>query len=851
MRGKRFFGAIIACAMTISILPATMAMAENETGGKIYYSEDFENVTDGNAWSQAEGYPWSATESTSGLPREGKMFGTWASANGKFVIDEISGSKALKVTTGAIDAYPLRLTSGTGKYEMTLDIMALDGTDTTKYGSTRFPMGGVTVNNWPYANVTFGKATGTTKATEFFITDNKCIVEANKFVHLRVIYDCENRTVTMSAYQNDVQLVKNVKLDMDSNFTKESCKLIWGEAINSNGEKLQFALDNIVLKDYVFDGIYYSENFEGVTDGNTWSQEEGYPWSATESTSGLPREGKMFGTWASTTGRFAIKDLEGSKALTVSGGIDAYPLRLTPGTGKYEMTLDIMALDGTDTTKYGSTRFPMGGVAVNNWPYANVTFGKATGTTKATEFFITDNKCIVEANKFVHLNVIYDCVNRTVTMSAYQNGTPLVEDVKLNMDSAFTKENCKLIWGESIAANYEQLQFAIDNVVLKDYVPTYDIVNLVAASTNETGKAVVSFTNPRNDDITSIKVYVNDVEQAIEANLDSKAFNEIVLTRLTINTSYNIKVVTVVGGETKTYETNFTTDKGGETNTFMNNWTTYRREDNGYTNSIAVLDKDIKASGESSARIDGNMIKMKGNTYYGIQQKIQNLAPTSVYRVVFKTKTEKVSHVMAIFDAKPFDFGDEGTNWQQKDAINVLTTQDWTEYSFDFDNVTNAMGDSSDSYSACLLLATDALQGSVWFDDVAVYDITNDETMTNNLLINGGFEEEYVITAPVMTLSNQTITKLATGDVTFKSTVTNNTNEEDFDVKMIVALYDGDKLVNVALADKAATDDSKVNNYSATITIPELTSGNYKVNVMYWDSLEMMRPYIPAVPFTE
>ena len=808
MKAKKHVSLLIAISMIVSMFVAMPSASA--AGATIYYSEDFDDVTDVQAWSSAEGYKWA--EDKSGRPKDGKLFGTWGSGSDKFAIEELGGSKALKVLSGTLDAYPLKVTPGTGKYEMTVDVMAFDGSSTTSYGNVAFQMGSANVTAWPYANVSLGKATSSTKATEFFIAGNKATMAANTFVNLKAIYDCEAGTVTLSAYQNGATLIENIVLPFKDGFTQASSKLIWGGATSSNYEALRFAIDNVVVKDYEepevveitraypwkveqgkygggkrvegyttsayegnyalamsgtngswskpalrlnldsavnagglqvkfmhkgaefelysmrdaynadavaatvpshadwtevtvdidlssryrtseaiymraekspwddsyilidnltvlpvndgvtgenvfsnsgfeyleepevveitqaypwmveqgpyggggrvegyttsayegnyalamsgtngswskpalrlnldsavnvaglhvtfmhkgegfelysmrdaynadavaatvpshedwteftvdidlssryytsqaiymraekspwddsyilidnltvlpvndgvtgenvfsnsgfeyleapempeepeFDGIYYSEDFNDVTDVAAWSAAEGYPWSATEATSGLPKDGKLFGTWGSGSDKFAIEELGGSKALKVlNGTLDAYPLKVTPGTGKYTMTFDVMALDGSDTTKYSNVGFHMGSANVSAWPYANVTLGSPEGSTDATEFFIVGNKTTMAADTFVNVRAVYDCEARTVTLSAYQNGTVLIEGVALPLEDWFTQAKSKLIWGGATHSNHEALQFALDNVVVRDWQESDD-----------------------------------------------------------------------------------------------------------------------------------------------------------------------------------------------------------------------------------------------------------------------------------------------------------------------------------------------------------------------------------------
>lgn len=93
---------------------------------------------------------------------------------------------------------------------------------------------------------------------------------------------------------------------------------------------------------------------------------------------------------------------------------------------------------------------------------------------------------------------------------------------------------------------------------------------------------------------------------------------------------------------------------------------------------------------------------------------------------------------------------------------------------------------------------------------------------------------------------------ITAGNATVSVDVTNNTVADGMSVELIVALYDGDKLVKAEFGEAPVTvAKGEKKTVTETIEVPSLDGGVYTVKAFLWKSLEGMEPYGPSKAFTE
>jgi len=191
----------------------------------------------------------------------------------------------------------------------------------------------------------------------------------------------------------------------------------------------------------------------------------------------------------------------------------------------------------------------------------------------------------------------------------------------------------------------------------------------------------------------------------------------------------------------------------------------------------------------------------------------------------------------------------EGSFWIE----NAFTlTDEWTEYTILLDNNDNANANGAylydmekeGSYDARLLLSTDCYTGKIWIDDVAVYEVDADDTVTvkgDNLIIDGGFETpELILSDAVFSVNGEKTDKLVTGTMNVSVTAVNEGN-----LLLIVALYKDGALYSTSVMEKTTSALSE--NYNTSIAVPALTDGVYTGKVFYWNGSSTLSAHrLPA-----
>ncbi len=382
---------------------------------------------------------------------------------------------------------------------------------------------------------------------------------------------------------------------------------------------------------------------------------------------------------------------------------------------------------------------------------------------------------------------------------------------------------------------------------------TEELENVVAYSANAEGKAVVSWINAFGT-IENLKLYVDDEEQEIALDSEAEAFNQAVIEGLTPGETYTFKVTATINGVDKEYTKTITMKNyrdwyhAGIGAWDSDAWGTFIRDNEavGYANTNISVVTDEKASGDASAMINGNIPSVLDNVYAGIEQTVE-LDRNKLYRITFKAKGENVNRFKLI-EAANLGEG-EGSFWIE----NAFTlTDEWTEYTILLDNndKANANGaylydmEKEGSYDARLLLSTDWYTGKIWIDDVEVYEVNPDDTVTpegENLIIDGGFETpELILSDAVFSVNGEMTDKLVTGTMNVSVTAVNEGN-----LLLIVALYKDGALYSTSIMEKTTSALSE--NYNTSIDVPALTDGVYTGKVFYWNGSSTLSAHrLPA-----
>jgi len=293
------------------------------------------------------------------------------------------------------------------------------------------------------------------------------------------------------------------------------------------------------------------------------------------------------------------------------------------------------------------------------------------------------------------------------------------------------------------------------------------IVNPMTFPTNDGKGLNISWTNPVNNEIEDIDVYVGGtlVKNNVH-NLSSSAFNEMLVTGLTPNKEYTIQIVMNIDGTPVTTTFTGMTDamggsftRGGwkfERFSSLTKKSAYRENQTypDYSNANFSLDSTEKASGNNSLRLDINLPAVKANCYPNISQTV-NVRRDTAYIFSMKYKTKDVSGVHATVEY--WDRDEAGNeihhSWNIK---NVPASDEWATFTCDLSTTTcnrhdecGAMfynaDDNTTTYDMRVVIDAQKGTGSVWFDDIALHQSFGGTAFGDNLYTNGGFEYTYEI----------------------------------------------------------------------------------------------------------
>lgn len=352
------------------------------------------------------------------------------------------------------------------------------------------------------------------------------------------------------------------------------------------------------------------------------------------------------------------------------------------------------------------------------------------------------------------------------------------------------------------------------------------LTNVMAYVPCAGSSAVLSWINPEYE-IQDTKVYLDDVEQAVEVNAAANAFNEILFSNLEVGTEYTFKVTTTIGGEAKEYETSITVtgERGASTMGIDDlksaNWMTLATDSNGeYANTVFDIANDEDHG--NYVKMTGNMPEVKPNVYAGIGQTIA-LDNDSSYIIKFKAKSEGADSLKLMISP------DSDANYKFSNTTVFNLTDDWAEYSAVIAPETLTSG--TQSQVALILYHEIGFVGTVCLDDVEVYYYNAEEGAIydlGNQVVQSDFE-------PIPSVMGDPTYSFENGMINVS---VNATNVDTLEV--IVALYKGNEFYKFGSLGKS---DVLSDNIQFGVSYEgDWTTNNYSAKVMYWESLESARP---------
>lgn len=454
-------------------------------------------------------------------------------------------------------------------------------------------------------------------------------------------------------------------------------------------------------------------------------------------------------------------------------------------------------------------------------------------------------------------------VEQTFVVDAGESKTINDAWIKLKRAGAFLVDDFELYKNGDTSTNY------IKNGSFEDVVAVSGPKNPVLYPVKAGGAATLTWTNPTLD-ASSITVTVNGEAYACSPVLTKNSFNEIMISGLTNNQEATVVLTAVIAGETFT-ETMTVTPYAGTGIEKIGSWsiggseitsgdTTY------YANYGAYID-DTEKDGDPCLRFDANINKKVGSLNVGITQTATGLRTDKLYRLKFDAKMDgmynfvisrtPLGSMSTYFKNFPTLTSSSGDSVKIHDE-GTKRSLDWDTYTLDIvsgdddEGLYDSMCENIIGYDMNIRLCFEKLMGSLWLDNIELYEISEEGVIIgNNLLKNSGFsfEDGYSIETGFTMLDGSDEVAVgyipASGDVTCKAYVKKFTEGSDLDVTLFAALYDGDELEEVCILERTVPGKPilvPADELTATITVPDLASGDYKVKLFVWDGIDGIHP---------
>ncbi len=367
------------------------------------------------------------------------------------------------------------------------------------------------------------------------------------------------------------------------------------------------------------------------------------------------------------------------------------------------------------------------------------------------------------------------------------------------------------------------------------------LANVIAYPASDGISGTISWRNP-DADITSIKLYVNDTEDAnFTCSTSARAINSYLLSDLAEGNEYTLRLNMVTADGTDSQTVTLKTRTGRQKPLMSREkcgaWTLLGSDSNGsYANMSADIDKSVHYSGDASLRLNSNMDGVKANVYASLSQSL-TLNTQKDYKVTFKAKLDDSSIPYLL------RMGQSGEYSLEKSCEFTKVSEDqngWAAFSTvisDYDEETTDYLYPAANYSGTYSLVFENGSENVWIDDVEVYALNESgETEGENLIADGGFE-----LAGNYTVEKTEFTNVVDGeewelDSITSGKITASKKVECYDENMVctyyVALYKGDILVNVQTIKKTVEAGTGYEIFSLDITVPE--GDGYRIKAFMW-----------------
>ncbi len=386
------------------------------------------------------------------------------------------------------------------------------------------------------------------------------------------------------------------------------------------------------------------------------------------------------------------------------------------------------------------------------------------------------------------------------------------------------------------------------------------IVNPICYPIQDGNGLNISWTNPCNENISAIKVYLGDAEQQ-EAVVDttSEAFNSVLLSGLDNGQEYKVKIVTTVDGEEHEYSLTGIPYNSSKTHllSFIGNrptktWNVHKWDYEGqYANFITELDTVEKTEGDYSFKMTANIPKVENNIYPGLAQEIKGLKRNKEYVLTFSYKADGVSAINISNDARI-----DGTVVAPDKNPIVPVNGDWQTVSVPIVKEGGAIYDpeapSAALYDTTLFITSTQMAGTLWIDDVKLqeYDSFEEVLSPENLLADGGFEytDTYSIEAPTFEILLEDgygpMPELLGGNVKVTAKIRNFAAGDNLKACVVAAVYDGGRLCDVQYMEKTVKEVPyalPAEEYVMFVDVPT-DCQNCEIKILYWDGMGTMEP---------
>lgn len=448
MKLKKFLSASIALSITASMAVMPMsAKAEDEMN--VYYSQDFEAVTDFKAW-----------EAENNLPSMATPFRTWGDRD-VTELEESDGNTY--IWSKSLSILPLAQTAKTGKYVFEYDFQPESYTAPAtnwEAGVVQMKVGSTYNTNQDWHAILLSSSAGKSLTDGEYPVDTVTVfgkamtICGSGWINAKILYDCEAMKITITVTDEE-----------GNSITASENMASIGEAYEGMPEFAMSGLlndlgfggrmDNIKIYDYVEpkqpdtgleDGVYYLENFDSTT------KEE---WDA-KYNSDKRIDYQVTYAWGNT---FTTLE-DGNNVLHKTNG-DAYWFDVTPQTGIYELKFDIRPAIKTAAANTTVTNLDIAGSWMQS---SNISFiTDANGDVNKMKFKVgsTDKTITIDPEKWVTVKVVRNFeTNVNIVTASYEGQTLEGQEETTLIKSSFSYDkNTTPVPG-----------VYLDNISVMDYV---------------------------------------------------------------------------------------------------------------------------------------------------------------------------------------------------------------------------------------------------------------------------------------------------------------------------------------------------------------------------------------------